>query len=368
VKKAEIEARLADYLEGDLPLEDRALFDAYLDAHADSARDVEELRQTIELLRSLPDPEPPIDLGRRVMDRVRAGDARRPWLERLAEAISARLSPQWAVPLTAAAALVVLAVVSGDLRIGPIGAEPASRPAAEHSDLASGGAVAPPVDRPGVPSPTPPTELAAARAARAPTAAVESEVRAEVTGRRLAEIEREARGSAGIPGRLLRTPTTRPPLVAVSNPVAPEPQAGPFGFGDLGVPRQAAGPVMLANPTGLMTAGTFEEPLSPAETEARRNAQLDPMLEALYGQPDELAHFLASRRDGELENWGKELARRAAERGEAERASAAIAANPALDVGPFVQAFESQIDLLRTDIVAREAEANAPTAAESGGR
>ncbi|MGH0037596.1 MAG: hypothetical protein ACQGVK_21410 [Myxococcota bacterium] len=361
MKKADIDARMADYLEGDLPLEDRALFDAHLDADAESAREVAELRQTIELLRSLPDPETPADLGDRVMARIRAGEARGSWLERLTESLSSWLSPQWAVPLGAAAALVLLAVVSGDLRIGPRESGLSASPEGSGLDLAreSTGRAAPgPVDRPGVPAPLPPTE----RVARAepPAPPTSSPVAPEVpSGTEVASADPSATpGSTGSLRPLARAPLTPAPLVAVSNPLDAQPRTGVL---ELGAPRGPSDAV-LRSTTGTMGASAFDGPLTPEQSEERRNAQLAPMLDALFENPDALAAFLQDRAAGELENWGKELARYAVERGEAQRAHDAVAAHPALDVGPFVSAFQTQIASLRTDVVAREADAEAQPA------
>lgn len=362
MKKADIEARMADYLEGDLPLEDRALFDAFLDSHPDAAREVEELRRTIDWVRSMPDPEPPADFGARVMDRIRAGEARPGWFERLTRAVSDQLSPQWVVPLTAVTALLVLAVVSGDLRIGALVPDPASdRPVAPSARDA-----APERARSGVPSPVSPTELAS-RSERPLAQPRSRDVVSEAeAARRVARAPLPAPrpGVLAEPAsRMPRPPVQRAPLVAVSNPVEPTP---PMGIFDFPTPFGAPG-VVLGTAATPMGATAFEDPLPETVVEQRRNAQLDPLLEDLYARPDRLARFLLSRRDGELENWGKELARRAAERGEIEQARAAIAANPALDVGPFVAAFTEQADTLRTDVLARESARDTGTGAPGAG-
>ena len=56
---SDIQGRMADYLEGELSLGNRALFDAHLDGCGDCSRDLSAMRETIGLLRSLPAPEPP---------------------------------------------------------------------------------------------------------------------------------------------------------------------------------------------------------------------------------------------------------------------------------------------------------------------
>ncbi|MBY0399783.1 zf-HC2 domain-containing protein, partial [Myxococcota bacterium] len=58
---------LADYLEGDLALDKRALVDAHLDTCASCAQEVREMQQTIRLLRALPQPEVPPMIAANVM-------------------------------------------------------------------------------------------------------------------------------------------------------------------------------------------------------------------------------------------------------------------------------------------------------------
>ena len=96
---------LSAYLEHDLGDAERAAMDAHLAACATCAGDLADLRSTVDLLRRLPDPEPPPFLATRVMARIRAGESRPPlwrrWLEQLG-------APLVAAPLaTAAAALLV---------------------------------------------------------------------------------------------------------------------------------------------------------------------------------------------------------------------------------------------------------------------
>ena len=96
---------LSAYLEHDLGEAERAQMDAHLSACTSCARDLDELRGAIDLLRRLPDPEPPSFLATRVMARIAAGEARTPlwrqWLEQLA-------TPLVAAPLAAAAAALAV--------------------------------------------------------------------------------------------------------------------------------------------------------------------------------------------------------------------------------------------------------------------
>ena len=63
MKHAEVRERLGPYLEGELPLQQRALVDAHLDSCEPCAEELRELRGTIELLHRLPDEAPPSGLA-----------------------------------------------------------------------------------------------------------------------------------------------------------------------------------------------------------------------------------------------------------------------------------------------------------------
>jgi hypothetical protein len=208
-----------------------------------------------------------------------------------------------------------------------------------------------------VPDPLPPTELAARPTPPAPRAAEPSASRPQVVAR--------ADAPPGARVEVVRPPLRAPtgagappaPLVAVANPVGQPPRGEERGLGLQPGPT----PLVLESTSGPLTSSAFEEPATPEEAVARRNSKLDPMLDALYANPQALVDFLSTESDGELENWGKELARRAAERGEAERASEAVAAIPSLDIGPFLAAFEGESGRLRRDVIASESEGAAPT-------
>lgn len=106
---------LADYLEGDLALDKRALVDAHLDLCGECAQEVAEMQQTIRLLRALPEPEVPPMIAANVMRRIRAGEADPSFFERVQRALGQVLDPSFVLPAAglAAAALVVAVVQSG---------------------------------------------------------------------------------------------------------------------------------------------------------------------------------------------------------------------------------------------------------------
>ena len=109
---ADLKKNLADYLEGDLGLEKRAVLDAHLDGCEVCSREVAELQQTIRLLRMLPEPEAPPMIAANVMRRIRAGENKPGYLTRIAQGFKAIFEPSFVLPASAiaAAALVVVAL------------------------------------------------------------------------------------------------------------------------------------------------------------------------------------------------------------------------------------------------------------------
>lgn len=109
---SDVSRRFNVYLEGGLPLAERALVDAHLDRCGDCAEELRKLRTTVQMLRSLPSPAVPDDLSARVMERVLVGQGRKRWFDFLVP----RYEPGWAealrLPLAAAAmASIALAVL-----------------------------------------------------------------------------------------------------------------------------------------------------------------------------------------------------------------------------------------------------------------
>lgn len=111
---ADIKKHLADYLEGELPIDKRSLVDAHLDACDSCAGEVEEMLQTIRLLRTLPEPEMPPMIVANVMRRIRSGESRLGVFGRIGRALGAVFEPGFVLPASAiAAAALVVAVVQG---------------------------------------------------------------------------------------------------------------------------------------------------------------------------------------------------------------------------------------------------------------
>ncbi len=112
---SDIQSRMAGYLDGELALGERALFDAHLDQCEPCSRELAEMRSTIGLLRRLPTPEPPPDLVDQVMRRIAEGEGRPTWLGRMSDAVSQILAPRFMIPATALAAGLALTFIPGDL-------------------------------------------------------------------------------------------------------------------------------------------------------------------------------------------------------------------------------------------------------------
>ena len=106
---------MADYLEGDLSLNKRAIFDAHLDGCPECAAEIAEMRATIGALRSLPLPEPPPNLASDVMRRIRAGEGHANWSDLLVGWLERLMPPQVAVPVTAVATAVGVLLLTGQL-------------------------------------------------------------------------------------------------------------------------------------------------------------------------------------------------------------------------------------------------------------
>jgi hypothetical protein len=122
VNHAVVTEHLADYLEGDLALDLRALVDAHLDGCPACALEVREMQQTIRLLRALPEPEPPPMIAANVMRRIRAGETRPSVFERIQRVLGGVLEPSFVLPASAlaVAALVIFAIQGGGRLTGAL--------------------------------------------------------------------------------------------------------------------------------------------------------------------------------------------------------------------------------------------------------
>jgi hypothetical protein len=134
VNHADIKKHLADYLEGELRIDERALVDAHLDACDSCAGEVNEMLQTIRLLRTLPEPKLPPMIAANVMRRIRTGESQLGFFGRIGRTLGGVLEPGFVLPASAiaAAALVVTVVQS-------LGGVPTSDMGREDARLSGGG-------------------------------------------------------------------------------------------------------------------------------------------------------------------------------------------------------------------------------------
>jgi len=117
---------MADYLEGDLELDKRALFDAHLDDCSDCAEEVAGMRGTISLLHSLPDPLVPEEMSRQIMRRIRSGETYPAWREALKAVFAPVLEPRILAPVSAGLLVLGLVLGSGDfVHVRAVGSETA---------------------------------------------------------------------------------------------------------------------------------------------------------------------------------------------------------------------------------------------------
>lgn len=93
--------RLSEHLEGDLSLAESIRVDRHLAQCSVCSAELRELRSTVALLRGLPDPEPSQRLRASVMQRIEAGEGRRPLLLQLFGPVG---EPRFATALAAGCA------------------------------------------------------------------------------------------------------------------------------------------------------------------------------------------------------------------------------------------------------------------------
>lgn len=114
MKHNDVRDRLGDYLEGALPLRDRALVDAHLDDCELCLRELDELRATVRMLRALSAVDEPADVTALVMRRIAAGEAEPSWWQRFLDAVDV-----WARPRALVAVAVGASALAGVLIFDP---------------------------------------------------------------------------------------------------------------------------------------------------------------------------------------------------------------------------------------------------------
>jgi anti-sigma factor RsiW len=113
VSHSETRARLSEYLERDLPPEQRVGVDAHLAECGECRRELEELRAMVALLRGLPEPELPAGIADAALARIAQGETRVLRLLRRAT------EPRFVAPLAAGLAGLFLLLEAGDRTPAP---------------------------------------------------------------------------------------------------------------------------------------------------------------------------------------------------------------------------------------------------------
>jgi len=308
VNHSDVQARMADYLEGDLSLAKRALFDAHLDSCELCAAELAEMRRTITALRSLPSPEPPPDLVDKVMRRIRAGEGKTSWLDHVGGWLSELASPRIAIPATALAAAVAVALVTGDLQLDLPGIAAQQRSSQQAAP------------------PAPDTAEKVARRVSGGAAGGESRSESRPAAR-ITRVSQSTRpqplaGSqpASVPGADERRAgqSEPPPRFYVESPARREP------------PVLHTGSSLLEEPAGIVSASTpgrldLTRPVAGAiPKDQRRLIELDGRLNFLLQEPDEFARWMSTFTVAEQELWLAQFAERAEERGLVQAVSLAL--------------------------------------------
>ena len=305
---SDVQDHMADYLEGHLPLEKRALFDAHLDDCSNCFDEIREVQRTITLLQSLPEPEVPEGFAESVMGLVREQEDRTSWIESLRETFRLLTNPRVLVP--ASIAMIALGIIGGTRQVQDVLVVSAGNPQfAGQTQPGEGSRLA------GIP--TPATSFDAGPTSNRARANPTLQVRIQLDP-----------GLKSLPGPI-RVPSHQ---VAGQAPTFSRSflrNDGQFGGrlvsdrlgsmspGQTGVLRVAA-PGQIGN-TGRMALGNSlqRQPLE-------RQPSADEWLARLRRSPGDFASLISSSSLAEQELWVANLTRHAIERGELESVVAAL--------------------------------------------
>jgi len=340
VNHSDIQSRMASYLDGELSLDARALFDAHLDQCDACSRELAEMRGTIRLLRSLPTPEPPPDLVSNVMSRIAEGEGQPDWIGRVMDQLSRVFVPRIAIPVSAVAAALTLTVVSGDLSLRSL--NPRVRP--EQSEIAGISLNVRGNDHADAALPV------SARVSRVNMRARSQSPVPVRVARPTPQLR--YRGESGAGSFLFRVandqlgPIRRQPKDGDSATrylfTGSSPRVGPYLGASAAPPiTLGRGQYIVGTATALPNSGeTLERTLAQAavsrstvvpgggqaelSSERRREQVLDEQLTALVSDPPGFAHRQAKRTLAEQEHWLQQMAARAAEKGDVERVMNAL--------------------------------------------
>lgn len=321
---SDVKSLTAKYLDGELPLRLRARFDGHLDQCGECSRELSDMRATIKLLRTLPNPEPPADLVDNVMARIRAGEGQVSWSDRIGDFFAQLRVPSFALPATAVAAGLAVLVVAGDV---PLPSGQGSSGTQEQIAMT-----------PGVPSPV--------------TTAQRDDALARPVAPRIVQLQGNPPPSATFVFRSeplqigpmipephdMRFPfQTRPPRVG--------PLLGASAAGDSLAtfvstisPGSPGSGILFQNPPGLT------EPLATGGSELTRDErvlrELDARLDVLLSDPRRFAQLLgAGNTQAVQELWLKEIAARAVDR-EVDREAIEALRSSGVVTSDFLAVFE----------------------------
>jgi hypothetical protein len=379
---------MARYLDGDLSLDVRALFDAHLDQCVDCSQELSEMRDTIRLLRGLPSEEPPANFVSDVMARITEGEGQPSLWNRVADQLSEVLTPRFAVPISAVAAGLTLAVMSGDLSLESLNFEPRSGgpevagvtfdTRTETANPAGPSISRVPFRAPDSGSTRVATVTAETRARQVGRARAANELRNTLfagtnsqggAGSYLARVASE-RPNAGSLGPIRRMPSesdvaSRILFVSGGPSSRPGPYLGPY-LGASAAPTIALGstnffvsssagdrgvtPVAVSRLNPNAVQGDIK--LSPDEL---RNRELDARLRFLEVDPPGFAEQHAQAVLAEQELWMREMAIRAEELGDVDRVLSALQGSGDDEALGLAQAFESAVKRNRDTWAANEA-------------
>ncbi len=373
MKHSDIQSRMASYLDGELSLDARALFDAHLDQCDGCSRELAEMRETIRLLRGLPSPEPPQDFVAAVMQRIEAGEAQPSWFGRVLDSLGQVLVPRFVIPATAVAAGLTLTVMSGDLDLRRLDL----RGRAHQAEFA------------GIPAEGPRSQALQTREAPAAVRLAQSTVRPRVGRTESVRVAkptppvryRRQSGSGSFLFRVnndplgpVRRPAGESDLASRMFLMSRPQQVGPYlgasaapsialGTGSLRVsaaaahgapPKRGLAPVAVSRFDAVPAVG--DDALSPQE---RRIRELDSRLNFLTKDPTGFAQQQAQSTLAEQELWLAELAKRAEELGEVERVISALEGSGEQASLQLAREFEAAVE--RNDAALATADAQADT-------
>jgi hypothetical protein len=336
VNHADVKSCLADYLEGDLSLDKRALVDAHLDACADCAGEVDQMRRMIRLLRLLPEPETPPMIAAHVMRRIRAGESRPGLVTRFMHTLGGILDPGFVLPAAVIATAAMVLVVWQD-------------PASIRASLGSGG-LGPRLEASLETTGVGPTDMDASRGGSGPRGTGLESERGRVFGApaardfRTRTVAKDSDPRSSMQGQTDPTPRVAPmqtriviqlePLASRGPVFHQDPLLAPLGSSPFGMLETSFGGGMAQGATGWRQVGrqapeALEARFSSTRSESTSSAdsstgapsgstgvdKRDEWIARAIEDPRGFARFIASQNLAEQELWVARLSERAQARG-----------------------------------------------------